>query len=107
MLAGYRHELGSLLDPKAADREGLTEGENELALHLIASHHGRARPCFPESAMDKRQVLRSRKEASEAARRFARLQRRHGAWGLASLEALFCAADAMASRESPEAPDHA
>jgi CRISPR-associated endonuclease/helicase Cas3 len=85
----------------------LTEEEHELALHLIASHHGRARPCFPDSAMDKRQVLRSREEALEAARRFARLQRRHGAWGLAYLEALFCAADAMASRESPEDPDHA
>ncbi len=107
VLAGYRHELGSLLDPQCADCEGLTEQELELALHLIASHHGRARPCFPESAMDKRQVRCSREQALEAARRFARLQRRYGAWGLAYLEALFCAADAMASTESPEDPDHA
>lgn len=106
-LGGYRHELGSLLHPGAADREGLSEDEHELALHLIASHHGRARPCFLESAMDKRQVLRSREAALEAARRFARLQCRYGAWGLAYIEAVFCAADAMASRQTPEDPEHA
>ena len=102
VLDGYRHELGSLLAPDAVKTSELSEEEHELALHLIAAHHGWARPHFPERTFAKRSVRASRQVALETARRFARLQRRCGAWGLAYLEALFCAADAMASRESPE-----
>ncbi len=105
-LAGYRHELGSLLSATQADLNGLSADEREVALHLIAAHHGYARPHFPATAMDKRQVYKSQEAALEATRRYAALQRRHGAWGLAYLEAVFCAADAIASRNEPEDPAH-
>ena len=105
-LAGYRHELGSLLSAMQADFDGLSAEEREVALHLIAAHHGYVRPHFPASAMDKRQVYKSQEAALEATCRYAALQRRHGAWGLAFLEAVFCAADAMASRNAPEDPAH-
>ncbi len=40
--------------------------------------------------------------AQEVPRRFARLQRRFGRWGLAYLESLLRAADALASAEPGE-----
>lgn len=43
----YRHELGSLHELPTAAELGLTDDERELVLHLIAAHHGRARPHFP------------------------------------------------------------
>jgi CRISPR-associated endonuclease/helicase Cas3 len=46
-LNGYRHEFGTLRD---VEPEGLLAGLDgemrELALHLIASHHGHARPTI-------------------------------------------------------------
>ena len=97
MLGGYRHEFGSLVE---ADRAIPTDAPNrDLVLHLIAAHHGWARPGFP----DRRQwdpdapAALNRKLAVEAASRFARLQAEHGPWRLAWLEALLKAADAYAS----------
>jgi CRISPR-associated endonuclease/helicase Cas3 len=96
----YRHEFGSLIDLKEV-REFLDAKPEvqELVLHLIAAHHGRARPHFPaDEAFDP-----DRKEdvaaaiAREVPCRFARLQRRYGRWGLAYLESLIRAADALAS----------
>ena len=99
-LTRYRHEFGSLLDVIAeADFKALDSDDQELALHLIAAHHGRARPHFPaEEAFDPERA-RDKVEAVAAAvpQRFARLQRRYGRWGLAWLESLVRAADAMAS----------
>jgi len=43
----YRHEFGSLNELPAAAELGITDDERELVLHLIAAHHGRARPHFP------------------------------------------------------------
>lgn len=105
LATGYRHELGSLLDlehdPKCAAAPPEVQ---ELARHLIAAHHGRARPHFPlEECFDpehpEEKVLRV---AGEVPRRFARLQRRYGRWGLAYLEALLKAADACASANPQE-----
>jgi CRISPR-associated endonuclease/helicase Cas3 len=80
-MGGYRHEFGSLL---AALK---SHPDNDLLLHLIASHHGWARPYWETKEM----------AAMDAARRFSRLQRKWGPWGLAYLEALFKAADGIAS----------
>jgi CRISPR-associated endonuclease/helicase Cas3 len=80
---------------------------DELALHLIASHHGWARPYFPKRAFDRRAVLDSEQTALECARRFGRLQERLGAWRLAYLEAIFKAADALVSEQEKEQPNYA
>jgi CRISPR-associated endonuclease/helicase Cas3 len=96
----YRHEFGSLLDVEAeAEFEGLSEEMKDLVLHLIAAHHGRGRPHFPiEEAFDPEPNGKDISAiASEVPRRFARLQRKYGRWGLAHLESLLRAADYAAS----------
>jgi len=100
LLTRYRHELGSLFDvEREPEFQKLGEGSKELARHVIAAHHGRARPCFldgevfdPSHADAACQAL-----VRNASRRFARLQRIYGRWGLAYLESLLRAADALAS----------
>ena len=98
MLGGYRHEFGSLVE---AEREIPVDAPNrDLVLHLIAAHHGWARPGFPHPRQWDPDVPvgLNRKLAVEAANRFARLQAEYGPWRLAWLEALLKAADAHASR---------
>jgi CRISPR-associated endonuclease/helicase Cas3 len=97
-LGHYRHELGSLHD---GDFEDLSDDSKDLALHVVAAHHGRARPHFPlaesydpELADAVVAVL-----VSEVPLRFDRLQQRYGRWGLAWLESILRAADALASEE--------
>lgn len=112
----YRHEFGSVLDlcdenhPHHAEFMELSPEMRDLVLHLIATHHGRARPHFPvEEAFDPKP---NRGQAAaeltiEAPRRFARLQRKYGRWGLAYIESLVRAADYFASArpgESTNAP---
>ena len=102
LLDDYRHEFGSL--PYAEKDEGfraLPVHLQELALHLIAAHHGWARPVIsirggnePPSVLEKR--------ARDVALRFARLQKHWGPWGLAWWEALLRAADQQASRDNDE-----
>lgn len=87
-LAGFRHEFESLRRMEASD---------DLAAHLVASHHGYARPSFPESASPMNAVSASRNLNLESARRYARLSERFGDWGLAYLEAVFHTADALGS----------
>jgi CRISPR-associated endonuclease/helicase Cas3 len=96
----YRHELGSLFDiEREQEFRRLSEETRDLVLHLIAAHHGRARPSFPESEVfdpnhtDAACVAIAR----EVPRRYVRLQRRYGRWGLAYLESLVRAADVLAS----------
>jgi CRISPR-associated endonuclease/helicase Cas3 len=101
LLDGYRHEFGSLAvvekDPGFQD---LSPELKDLALHLIAAHHGFARPVIgingcedaPPSALEDR--------AREVAFRFARLQKRWGPWGLAWWESLLRATDQQASRDN-------
>jgi len=99
LLAGYRHEFGSLVRVAAS----LDVGERDLVLHLIAAHHGRGRPHFDERAM----VPHDRPELTpaEIARRFDRLQRKYGHWGLAWLEAVLMAADAEGSQTPQDFDD--
>lgn len=94
----YRHELGSLHD---GDFSGLSEEVKDLALHVIAAHHGRARPHFPAIECYDPE-LRDDVVASlvrEVPLRFDRLQRRYGRWGLAWLESILRAADVLGSED--------
>ena len=95
LLQGYRHEFGSLLRAESAH---LPEEVRDLVLHLIAAHHGKARPVLSSSGVeeDPPSLLESRER--EVALRFARLQERYGPWGLAWREAILRAADQRASR---------
>lgn len=96
MNGGYRHEFGSLLD---ATRELACDHPNrDLILHLIAGHHGNARPHFKEQGYDRETAIKTCQEAAlDNMRRFGHLQARYGWWGLAYLEALLKAADALVS----------
>ncbi len=100
-ITNYRHEFGSLIDVSDdPEFRQLTPEMQDLVLHLIAAHHGRARPHFPaDEAFDPERPEESATEiAREVPRRFARLQRKYGRWGLAYLESLVRAADALASQ---------
>lgn len=102
-LGGYRHEFGSL--PHAERDEAfkrLPAELQELVLHLIAAHHGRARPVIETEGCDEAPPSLLVARAREVALRFARLQKRWGPWGLAWWEALLRAADQQASRENDE-----
>jgi CRISPR-associated endonuclease/helicase Cas3 len=106
LLAGYRHEFGSILD--AAQREEVrTHVEHDLILHLIAAHHGRGRPHFDPEGFDvERHTTEVNEEAAqEVMRRFSRLQQRFGHWGLAWLESLLRCADILASQEAGESQE--
>lgn len=99
-LGGYRHEFGSLLDA-SADEKLHQCPERDLVLHLIAAHHGWARPHFEPRAFDNTHVANENtRSAYEVMRRFEQLQQRFGRWGLAWLESLLRSADIMASREA-------
>jgi CRISPR-associated endonuclease/helicase Cas3 len=102
-----RHEFGSMADAlEDAEFQKLSPEMQDLVLHLIAAHHGRARPHFQVvEALDPvpgRTQADADRLASEVPRRFARLQRRYGRWGLAYLESLLRAADWAASAEPSE-----
>ena len=103
-LGGYRHEFGSLVDAERALPPDVPH--RDLVLHLVAAHHGWARPGFPERAQFDPETPSRENErcARRAARRFARLQARHGPWRLAWLEALLKAADAYVSSGAGDAP---
>ena len=100
-LGGYRHEFGSLADAERALPADTPH--RELTLHLVAAHHGWARPGFPDRAQwdpdDASHANEAR--AVRTAHRFARLQARYGPWRLAWLEALLKAADARVSSAAP------
>ena len=102
ILNGFRHEFQSLLDAEETGLEGLDRDELrfDLALHLIAAHHGHARPVIGIEGCDSLPPTAAAHRAHDAALRFARLQRQFGPWGLAWWEALLRAADQRASRDS-------
>ena len=102
-LDGYRHEFGSLAyavrDPEF---EALPSALKDLALHLIAAHHGWARPIISKDGCDARPSVLG-KRARDVALRFARMQKQWGPWGLAWWEAMLRAADHQASRDNDKA----
>jgi CRISPR-associated endonuclease/helicase Cas3 len=110
-LNSYRHEFGSLVEVSSdSELSRLAPEVQDLVLHLIAAHHGRARPHFPadevfdpENSEDAAATC-----IREVPRCFARLQRKYGRWGLAYLESLVRAADALASQSGDmRAPERA
>ena len=116
----FRHEMLSL---QLAERFAkLTEEERDLILHLIASHHGCARPfapvcedknpppvletingCLFNLGKEERQKVPPHRLDSGVSERFWRLTRRYGWWGLAYLESILRLADWRASR-NPRKP---
>ncbi len=96
---GWRHETLST--------QMLGDSAGELVSHLVASHHGFARPLPPTTSdPGAEQVIveiagrryegkanLSPEKAWEIAERFWALNRRHGWWGLAWLEAILRLAD--------------
>lgn len=102
----YRHELGSILDEETGRiLAGLSDEDRDLVLHLVAAHHGRARPHFADEELFDPEVrgVDVKDTGLEVIRRFARLQHRYGRWGLAYLESLLRAADYAASADpTPE-----
>jgi len=95
-LGGYRHEFGSLADAERALSPG---SATDLALHLVAAHHGRGRPGFPDPRQWDPDLPADLAEdaAVRVAERFGRLQAHYGPWQLAWLESLLKAADAWVS----------
>jgi CRISPR-associated endonuclease/helicase Cas3 len=121
----FRHEL---LSVQILQQHGLLPEESEaaeLVLHLVASHHGHARPFAPISddpeatevrgwlgdlhielaADDRRRLPQPHRLDSGLAERFWRLGRRYGWWGIAYLEAILRLADWYASRLAEGDPE--
>jgi CRISPR-associated endonuclease/helicase Cas3 len=103
ILAGYRHEFGSLrYVEESAEFQALPVDFRELVLHLVAAHHGQARPVIETRGCDDGPPSVLEERALAVALRFARLQKRWGPWGLAWWETLLRAADQQASRRLEE-----
>ena len=110
---GGRHEEHSRRIVAAwlgATRHGLSDEEADLLLHLVVAHHGRGRPLLAgvndATASSFAKIYCETPDGTpvevsasldstdwEHPARFARLNRRHGPWGLAALEALLRLAD--------------
>ncbi|HXG40321.1 MAG TPA: type I-U CRISPR-associated helicase/endonuclease Cas3 [Candidatus Limnocylindrales bacterium] len=122
--AGGRHEALSaalLREAMARDDRLRASIDAELALHLVAVHHGRSRPLLPPVPdpdprtvavdlaqlwpADRASVGRVEVSSAEAVvdwtqpRRFRRLSARYGRWGLALLESIVRLADISCSEE--------
>jgi CRISPR-associated endonuclease/helicase Cas3 len=101
LLQGYRHEFGSLRDAEAQVLAAIAPELRDLARHLIAAHHGFARPVIKAQDPDAPPSVTA-PLAQEAALRFDALQQEWTPWGLAWWEALLRAADWSASRRAAE-----
>jgi CRISPR-associated endonuclease/helicase Cas3 len=111
--AGFRHEMLSVQLAEFGSELPEDEHEHALLLHLIAAHHGYARPFAPvvpddelpavevggiELTHDERARLTPpHRIDSGIADRFWQLNRRYGWWGLPYLEAVLRLADQQAS----------
>ncbi len=113
----FRHEMLSLQLAERVAASSLGPEDRELFLHLIASHHGRARPFAPVcedpvpppveshlggmpislTATDRQALTPPHRLDSGVSDRFWRLVRRFGWWGLAYREAILRLADWHAS----------
>ena len=110
---GARHEAWSavLVADYLDTRESPYDGDADLLVHLVASHHGQARPLLPAvedkaghtltAEVDGRRVTADLPHGLDltAAERFEALNRRYGRWGLAMLEAIVRCADMTVSGE--------
>lgn len=114
---GLRHEIGSVaaVQSSLAGAGELPGVDWDLALHLIATHHGRGRPVPPspsggddpqpfhvDAAGIAGQAIGDGEDGwDEGAwlRRFWRVVDRYGEWGTAYLEALLVVADRTVSSE--------
>ena len=87
----------------------------DLVIHLVASHHGYARPLLPPIAdpapldidVDQDGIARGKLNSADvidwdSPARFARLCERYGRWGLALLESIVRLADIWCSARSEE-----
>ncbi len=114
---GFRHEMLSVQLAERSDSLPVDSKDRDLVLHLIAAHHGFARPFAPvapdATPPDVRlgQVTLTGPERSAAppdridsgiAERFWTQTRRFGWWGLAYLEACVRLADQQASQKEAE-----
>lgn len=103
LLGGYRHEFGSLAEAErhlpAEPGDYQARLRRALTLHLIAAHHGHARPGFAHPRQWDPELPQAQSEALALTveRRYAMLQQHFGPWGLAWLEALLKCADARVS----------
>jgi CRISPR-associated endonuclease/helicase Cas3 len=114
---GFRHEMASvaLLRSEAGRALLASANDPELVLHLVASHHGHARPFAPPEehphnpsvtvSVDGVTLIADGDHGQDAldsgiAERFWSLQRRYGWWGLAWLEAVLRLADHRESEAS-------
>lgn len=112
----FRHEMLSTQLANEQSNLPTDEASTDLFLHLIASHHGYARPLAPicddpeppsvvgklgdnllSLSCDGRRKWIAHRVDSGLADRFWRLTRRHGWWGLAYLEAILRLGDWYAS----------
>jgi CRISPR-associated endonuclease/helicase Cas3 len=101
LLDGYRHEFGSIpLIERDAEFNALPVELQDLVLHLVAAHHGGARPLIATRSCDDAPPSALGARSREVALRFGRMQKRWGPWGLVWWEALLRAADQRASSES-------
>lgn len=118
---GFRHEMLSIELIEHLKLESELR-HRDLLLHLVAAHHGYARPfapvCFDDAADDELRSLRvygndiagserkgwtpSHRLDSGVAERFWKLTREHGWWGLAWLESILRLADQQASAVEQE-----
>lgn len=110
---GARHEAWSaeLVAAYLVQVSPPYEGDTELLLHLVASHHGHARPLLPWVRDDAGHDLVATVDGTKVtarlprrvdvalAERFATLNRRYGRWGLALLESVVRCADMTISGE--------
>jgi CRISPR-associated endonuclease/helicase Cas3 len=109
---GFRHELLSMQLAEHDDPDAQRE-RRDLILHLIASHHGYARPFAPVvidnehpqinvngiaiTHVQRIAMCPPHRMDSGVGERFWRLTRCHGWWGLAYLEVVLRLADQQAS----------
>lgn len=101
ILSGYRHEFQSVVLADQGELNGIDRSSRryDLALHLIAAHHGNARPVIGIEGCDMFPPTVAGRHARKIALRFAHLQNDLGPWGLAWWESLLRAADRRASRQ--------
>jgi CRISPR-associated endonuclease/helicase Cas3 len=109
--AGARHEAWSAALVAEFLQRRVYPGDTDLLIHLVAAHHGYARPfarlVADPAPRDVGVVIDGEKVSVRSERtvdldqpaRFARLNQRYGRWGLALLESIVRCADMTISEE--------